>query len=621
MKIIQLLFVLVCLIGAISSQTIFKFNFNPLYCGAQDNACRFLDANNWDNGIPTNGSSVVIDFTEVTNSKEQVFILASGVNNTFINMTITGSATTNVVVSFFDTNIEISQNFTGNNNASIVFDNQKSNNVTLWGYDFEVGGKFLIQSSTVESSYSILKFNNMFVDQNSKFSVQNTNVLINGLAQFWTTVSLTDESSFIANECVFNAGINSDSRVTLGPTSFFSQSNLEIVTFNDDVSIEGGALTISDSFKFTGNPTITVHNSNFTISGSSSATFPSIVLESGNLVCFHPTGNFSNGVQGNGTITFDINKQGVTQSQCDLWNVNSTAINVVAAGDLVLNIQNSKFGSLSDKQSSFVINPDHAPTPSIQFFGVNKLDYIFTNLSQIVFNDESFISLNGPTDSWVKKLPINLLGNLAINQVNLFATVHTMDQASYLGLNGGIIGGSVSLTTGRFHAEDIATITGDFILAGGALLDLDQTSSQFSINGNFEMDSESSVFIAESLSTTSLVIVGGNLVLNGTLIMDVSDTNPSDGDSFNLIQCDGNTVGSFSTVTLLSNGLAYTSMDYSLSYKNNVVSISFSSKEPSHKKLPGWAVFLIILAVLVVVAGAAYGYIRYKKRAGYLPIN
>ncbi|KAN0018270.1 hypothetical protein ACTFIU_010884 [Dictyostelium citrinum] len=624
MNTIKLLLVLVCLIGVISAQT-FNFAFNPTLCGAEENPCRFTDPDNWKQGaVPSNNSNVIIDFTSVTNAAKQVFIVASGINNTFSSISINGTSAVNVVVSFQNTNMRVNGDFTGNTNASIVFDNQKSNNVTQFGYDVEVNGQFSLFKSTMEASYSILEFNKVFTDQTSKFSAQSSsNVLINGIAQFWSTVTFTDESSLIANECFFNAGINSDNRVVIGQSMFYGQSNLEIVTINGDIVVQGGSLTIADSFKYTGTPSIKVANANLTISGSSAATFPTITLQNGNLICFHPKGNFQNGVQGNGLITFDINKQGNVESECYLWNVNSANISVTVAGGLNLFVQNSTFGYLNDKQSSFVVNPDHQPTPSVQFDGTNSMGYIYTNLTQLVFSDASMTTLNGPTDSWVQKYPINLLGNIGFNNVNLIGSIDTLDKDSYIGLDGGIIHGSVDLIAGRLHPQAIAVIDYDLIMTSGAVLDMDQTSNQFSIGGNFEMDAESTIFIAESLSTDSdsLISVDGNLVLNGTLIMDITQTDPSDGDSYNLISCSGSVVGGFSSIIPLSNGQA-TSLGYSVSVSGNgVVSIKFNSKEPSHKKLPGWAVFLIIVAVLGTVAGAAYGYIRYKKRAGYLPIN
>lgn len=624
MNIIKLLLVLICFIGIISAQT-FNFAFDPTLCGAQENPCRFTDPTNWQQGaVPSNNSNVVIDFTKVTNANKQVFIVASGINNTFTSINIVGTSAVNVVVSFQNTNMQVTGGFTGNNSATIVFDNEKSNNITQFGYDVEVNGKFSLFGSTMQASYSILQFKDIFTDQNSQFSAQSfSNVLINGVAQFWTTVTFTDNSILTANECFFNAGINSDDRVIVGPTTFYGQSNLEIVTLNDDIIVQGGALTIADSFKYTGNPSIKVTNANLTISGSASANFPSINLQNANLICFHPKGNFANGVQGNGQITFDINKQGNVESECYLWNVNSVGISVTVAGGLNLFVQNCTFGHLTDKQSSFVINPDHQPTPSVQFDGGNSLGYISTNLTQIVFSDASMNTLNGPFDSWVRKYPINLLGNLAFNQVNFFGSIDTLDKDSYIGIDSGIIGGSVDLIAGRIHPQSIATINGDLIMTSGAVLDMDQTSEQFAVAGNLEMDAESTIFIAETLSTDAgaLITVDGNLVLNGTLIMDITDTNPSDGDSYKIISCAGSTLGTFSTIVPLTNGQA-TTLDYSVSVSDDgIVSIKFNSKEQSHKKLPGWAVFLIIVAVLGTVAGGAYGYIRYKKRAGYLPIN
>ncbi|KAN0003126.1 hypothetical protein ACTFIZ_009283 [Dictyostelium cf. discoideum] len=624
MNIIKLLLVLICFIGIISAQT-FNFAFNPTLCGAQENPCKFSDPTNWQQGtVPGDNSNVVIDFTKVTNANKQVFIAAVGINNTFASINIVGTSAINVVVSFQNTNMQVTGGFTGNNSATIVFDNEKSNNVTEFGYDVEVNGKFSLFGSTMQASFSILQFKDIFTDQTSQFSAQSSSsVLINGVAQFWTTVTFTDNSNLIANECFFNAGINSDSRVVVGPTTFYGQSNLEIVTLNNDIIVQGGALTIADSFKYTGNPSIKVTNANLTISGSASATFPTITLQNGNLICFHPKGNFANGVQGNGLITFDINKQGNVESECYLWNVYSASVNVIVAGGLNLFVQNCTFGYLNDKQSSFVINPDHQPTPSVQFDGVNSLSYISTNLTQIVFSDSSMNTLNGPTDSWVQKYPINLLGNLAFNQVNFFGSIDTLDKDSYIGFDGSIVGGTVDLIAGRIHTQSISTIVGDLIMTSGAVLDMDQTSDQFSVGGNLEMDAESTIFIAETLYTDadSLITVNGNLVLNGTLIMDITDTNPSDGDSYNLISCNGATLGTFSTVVPLSSGQA-TTLDYSVSVSSSgIVSIKFTSKEQSHKKLPGWAVFLIIVAVLGTVAGVAYGYIRYKRRAGYLPIN
>ncbi|KAK5577126.1 hypothetical protein RB653_002064 [Dictyostelium firmibasis] len=626
MNIVKLLLVLVCFVGVISGAA-FNFQFDGTYCGAEENPCRFVDSQNWKGGsAPVNGSDCYIDFTGVPNVGKTVYIILS-VNMTLSSIQIVGTTNTNVRVSFLNTNLLITKTLSGNNNTAIIFDNQAKNNVTSKiDADVEVNGRFsLTNGSLVEFSYSVIHFvNDVFVDQTSNFTAHYySNVQIDGISQFYTNPSFTDDSNLIANECFFNAGINSDSRVTLGETTFFGASNLNIFTMNGDIFIENGAtLAISNLFKFTKNPTITVSKSSLIISGSAPETFPSIILKNGNLICFHPIASFANGIQGSGVVTFDIPNGGTASPQNTLSKVNSTDINVVVAGASTLFIKDCTFGSLTDKRTSLTNITDHQPTPSVQFDGSNSMIFISTNFTQIVFSDASMNILVGPDFSVVQKYPINLLGDIDMNQGAFLGDIDTMDKDSYLGLNDVMISGSVDLIAGRLHPQGDSSILKDFIMSANALLDMDETSNQFSIMGNFEMDSSSTIFISETLSTDSqsLISVGGNLVLNGTLIFDISETNPSDGDSYNLIDCSGVVVGTFSTITPIANGQT-TTLNYKVSVSNNIVSIEFGSKAPSHKKLPGWAVFLIILAVLVTVAGAAYGYIRYKKRAGYLPIN
>ncbi|GAM23291.1 hypothetical protein SAMD00019534_064660 [Acytostelium subglobosum LB1] len=614
----------------VSAQQLTTITFNTMIdCSDLENPCDFMNKTNYLEGIaPSATTNVIINYKSA--GLTQYITLKTGVSATVGALNVGGIGNVEFTVNADLTVLNLAM-------FSNVSANVQMSSMTVWdtflllkGTLFTVyNGSLLTNSTVIVSDGVILTAHDSPITFDCAVAdASNTQYL-----QFNSTPVLVGNSPFTVSgpASTFLVGIRaieSTGMVFLNNTDLYGISGMQQLRVLNDLDLRNGATLMVKDFLSgieysrinVNSGTLYVNNNNAGAEGSKVKIY-SISSDPMGLITFMNVERVDvMQITAEGNFTIDT----VT-----IFNIGSEDAGLVSnfsrlmiAGHSYLNVDNSNIFRLAVIESKLVNSQ-----PGI-FFNLTSWNSIYefeSSLNNTIFwvlerstleffDDASFVGVSG----------IYLYGEITLDQ-DLF-----LDE--YPALN--IVGGVASMVTNS------STITGDVTISNGVLWPLDTTiygnlyhnggtihfvntyGRNLMILGNYTSEEGAILGFSDSLEMAGFatIYVAGTTDLEATLMIQFIDDIAIAGADYNILSSATNIVGEFESPEV------HWATDEEVDtfkinmYKQRDVILTFIG-EKEHHGVPGWGIFLIILAIFVVLGAGVVVYIKYfKKPSGYVPL-
>ncbi|EGG20585.1 hypothetical protein DFA_00446 [Cavenderia fasciculata] len=596
--------------------------FNTSSVCTQAAPCQWNDPTIWiPNGIPTS-SSAEIDVVIDGNSTNIIYIVASTVfeihnlNVQFTVLSIEAGATFDGAFTAEDSDISIANN-------PVTVDSINTTNGTLT----------LLTGSMLSVSNIALFYATQFV------ASDNSSALFNGNATFQALPPpLFQDASELTclSECTFHAGVTVNSTGHTGLTNvylYMTSQFGDVTLVGEMVIVPEATANIQGSFYGSAQSFVSVSTlALLLINGQpQTVTFNQLqVNEQGTVQIV----NVANDVTGAtsyiaGTVLFD-NCLGTTSFGQTTAFANLQVAGVI--GELILNAAN--IGNLTQVQSQV---PNAQPNVRISSVGDVTLNTFGSLLINTIFDVEQGGSLLLNDDvEFAGPGGFRVYGEFTINQATI-TTENDPDYPAVIGITlyGGVlytenttIDGVVRIADGTWFPVD-TTIVGNVNFQGGYLNFSTATNQNLNISGSLTIGEGATIYLNNDLIAEDdpIVFVSGNVTLGGTIVAIMQDPfSLVYNKNYFIIESETSIDGIFISSSVVTSFVSSFEYEFELSPGGNYFLQLVFTEPPVPSGGPtghmaGWKVFLIILSILVVLGGGIYGFLRYKRNSGYLPVH
>ncbi|GAM21926.1 hypothetical protein SAMD00019534_051010 [Acytostelium subglobosum LB1] len=606
-------------------------------CSDHTNPCDWSNPSNWIGGIvPTYSSSVTIDYSSVNPPPAPQYINIG--NNTSAYMASLNINGPNVELSSYSTMFYV-YNTISVNNAHLVL-----NMGNLYAY-----GPFnLLGNSTFLAYTSFLNANgSALIDTNAQFhATHNSGVNFDkSIDQSQQTIVFRSAPiidtmtgfSVAGPNATFLAGINADTNQAMvflnttylyGTTSLQSLRVLNTLTLMDAAvlnvanqfyGLPGCVVSIGDGALTIGNGDVTNFSFAADIQGTVTSSFH------GTLLIQNFPGTISiDQVQTMGSVSVDNVYQFNIGSDMDPLQSNLTILNI--AGTSYFQIDTADIALIAIGQSASRLAQLRV---FISFTSTSNIGRSQTPLNNTIFNvlDGAVLTMEGEL-TFYGTSGIYLYGEMTI--LNNIA----FDQPPALSIQGGAaslrsdnvtLNGTVTMIAGTYYPVQ-TTIVGDFDQIGGMLHFAGVIGENLVVMGDFTSTVNGTIAFTDAIQpdSDSVIMVEGQVSITDNLLIQFLETTPQGNVDYYIMSSLNNPIqGMFSFADVAWEATKIIPYTYEIYVTNpaNEMILSFKAPPPAQQKhLPGWAVFLIVLAVLTVVGLAFLGFRYYRRNQGYIAL-
>eukprot|EP01133_Synstelium_polycarpum_P013825 gene13825-16297_t len=658
MRSTSIMMLLLVALAAVSAQT--QYVWNATVPCAVNPGCYFDDVANWEGGVVPPADAIVT----ITIGPESATCLIVIRAQTFVGDMIVNGPVQISIIALDQVALTLDGSLHMGMGSSIIM----QSSVLYINNTFSFTGS----SITAHADSEIYVIGTGQMDDTSILTLYD-----NSIANFGGNVVFSAQLELIGENTFFSAGVNSGSTtnfsgginsngtvvlggiVTLGGSTPSQINTLKIVPQSGSTIVQlsilsgahlvvtsilsastGSQITVNSggSLEVKGDPILgttpsTVAIYYLTVDQAGTALFSGLT-ETGSSVTIQQ-------INGKGVVTFD---SCINANVIGISNGNTFAELAVSGSQskpLFLNIGNSMITRLESVMPYGIISPVWAININITTNSTSISDvgnsYPTLNNTYITVAEGAELIIDTPLEFAGGALVV--LGTVEIN-ANIYtaysgqdsgrvpSTIKVYGPNAMLSTDNITIVGDITVTNGDF-APTATILNGTYTQDGGMLI-LSWVQQPLFIYGDFNLEGAATVQLDDNLEpdTIALVYASGSSNIAGALQI-IQPVSVVQDQPYNILEADNGIIGMFSQVTVQDNsGVISPTLQYELALSNPANYLTLTFSEPNNNghngkngKMAGWKVFLIVLTVLVVIAGAGFGYYSFVRNKGYLAIQ